>query len=115
MVEKLSKKEVKYIMVKKEIDAVLEIEDGKYILYFFLEEIKSIDLYNDNSDQIKTLFVQILREIIKYNISFNFKKGNSISENDNSLPYNVAKEYVNQLNIDLDSLKTNPHLIEIRK
>lgn len=102
-------------MVKKEIDAVLEIEDGKYVLYFLLEETKSINLYNDDSEQIKSLFVQILKEIIKYNISFNFVRGDSISENDNSLPYNVAKEYVNQLNIDLDSLKTNPHLIEIRK
>ena len=102
-------------MDKKEIDVVLEIKDEKYILNFFLKEIKSIDLYDDNSKQIKELFVQILKEIIDYDISFKFTKGETISEKDNSLPYNVAKEYVKQLNTDLEELKTNPHLIEIRK
>lgn len=102
-------------MVKKDIDAILEFEDEKYILKFFLKETKYINLYDDDSEQIKSLFVQILKEIIEYDITFNFIKGKSLAENENSLPFNVAKEYVIQLNKDLEELKTNSHLVEIRK
>ena len=103
-------------MDKKEIKVGLNIINDRYVMTFNLSEIKQLDLYDDGADQIKELFLVILKDLLDCDMQFVLSIGDSINEKDsNSLQANVAKAYIEQLNKDLAELKTNKYLLEIRK
>lgn len=53
-------------MVENKIIKVkLNCINEQYVLEFDLSEVKSINLYDENMEQLKELFTQIMKDLIK--------------------------------------------------
>lgn len=105
----------KSMMSNKEIEVRLEFTDGKYIMEFELNNPISIDLYSDDSEQLKSLFISLMKELIDADISLKYFEDNSIANGDNQLVREIAKEYVDQLDHDLKMLSNNENLKAVRE
>lgn len=102
-------------MSTKEIEAKLLLSDGKYLLVFSLSKKVTIDLYSDDSDQLKKLFTALIKELINNDIIIKYTEDPSILNEKNQLIRDVASEYINQLEHDIEMLIENDNLKIVRE
>lgn len=72
-------------------------------------------LESDDSNEVKKLFLEFAKQIIKNPLKIELKVDEEFDMNSNRLFYDASVEYVNQLNKELEILEINEDLIEIRK
>ena len=102
-------------MSTKEIEAKLTFLNNKYYLVFSLEKPVYLDLYSDETNQVKSLFIELMKELIKNDISLKYVEDTSILNEKNQLIRDVASEYVEQLNHDIKLLLEDENLKNIRQ
>lgn len=74
----------------------------------------NLNLESDDSDEIKKVFLQLIKEIEKNPIKLELKKGENFDESKNKLFYDTAKEYIDSLNSEIATIETDKNLIELR-
>ena len=72
-------------------------------------------LENDDSNEVKKLFLEFAKQIRKNPLKIELKVDEEFDMNSNRLFYDASVEYVNQLNKELEILEIDEDLIEIRK
>lgn len=72
-------------------------------------------LESDDSNEVKKLFLEFAKQIIKNPLKIELKVDEEFDMNSNRLFYDASVEYVNQLNKELEILEIDEDLIEIRK
>ncbi len=98
------------------IDVCLDNIDGKNQLIFNLTNGKTfLDLESDDSDSIKKVFLELLKEIEKNPIELNLITGEKFDESNNKLFLDASKEYINKLNEEIKTLETDDDLAYIRE
>ncbi|MDY4788375.1 MAG: hypothetical protein SO253_03555 [Bacilli bacterium] len=101
--------ENKFVKVK------LNCIDEKYLLEFNLSEVKSISLYDENMEQLKELFTQIMKDLIKNNLKFKLEISEEAKNGSNQLACDVAITYVDKLNTEIETLIQTDNLKEVRE
>jgi len=103
-------------MDKKELNVVLDSVDEHIKLIFKIDSGDvSIDLESDNSDEIKNVFLEIIKEIENAPIKLNYTIGENFDESKNKLFKDAVDEYIEQLQKEIDELENDSNLIEIRE
>lgn len=102
-------------MEKMIVKVSLENTDEKScnLKFMFSDEDIIIDLYDDNMDQLKTLFTKVMKELICNDISFSFNK-DEYGDYKNRLALDACVDYIEQLNIDINALLESQNLKDIR-
>lgn len=88
-------------MNKEMIKVNLVTENEKELLIFNFEEKISLDLTNDDAEQLRNFFQSLLKHIEDKNIELQFEETDR-----NDLFYDVAKKYVEHLKIEISSIIT---------
>lgn len=99
----------------KLIKVKLNCIDGQYFLEFNLSEVKSINLYDENMEQLKELFTQIMKDLIKNNLKFGLEISEEAKNGSNQLACDVATTYVEKLNTEIETLIQTDNLKEVRE
>lgn len=86
-------------MNNQEITVDLITENEKELLVFNFDEKLSLDLTNDNAEDLKKFFQDLLKKIENQNIDIKF---NETDRTD--LFYDVAKKYVEHLKTEISSI-----------
>lgn len=103
-------------MDKKELKVVLDSIDDHVKLIFKMDSgDASIDLESDNSDEIKNVFLEIIKEIEKNPVKLNYTIGENFDESTNKLFKDAVDEYIEQLEKEIEELEKDSNLIEIRE
>lgn len=102
-------------MEKMIVKVSLENTDEKNcnLKFKFSDKDIIIDLYDDNMDQLKTLFTKVMKELIFNDISFSFNK-DEYGDYKNRLALDACVDYIEQLNIDINALLESQNLKDIR-
>ena len=103
-------------MDKKELKVVLDSVNDHIKLIFKLGSGEvSIDLESDNSDEIKSAFLEIIKEIENNPVKLNYTIGENFDESKNKLFKDAVDEYIEQLQKEIDELENDQNLKEIRE
>lgn len=103
-------------MDKKELKVVLDSVNDHIKLIFKLGSGEvSIDLESDNSDEIKSAFLEIIKEIENNPVKLNYTIGEKFDESKNKLFKDAVDEYIEQLQKEIDELENDQNLKEIRE
>lgn len=86
-------------MNKQIITVDLVTENEKELLVFNFDEKISLDLTSDNADILKSFFQSLLQKIENQDICLELKKTDRTD-----LFYDVAKKYIEHLNIEITSI-----------
>lgn len=86
-------------MNKQIITVDLVTENEKELLVFNFDEKISLDLTNDNADILKSFFQSLLQKIENQDICLELNKTDRTD-----LFYDVAKKYIEHLNIEITSI-----------
>ena len=97
------------------INTNLCIIDEMVNLSFIIEgENLNLNLENDDSNEIKKIFLELAKKIRKSPIKIEMKVDKEFDMNSNKLFYDASIEYIKQLNKELEELETDKDLIELR-
>ena len=107
-------REEKYMGEIKEIEVTLDCEAEKYLLKFSLSENKIVDLYDNNMDQLKELFTQIMNDLIKQDLHLHLVISEEAKTGGNQLACEMATAYINDLNDEIIALIESDNLKMIR-
>lgn len=99
----------------KIVKVLLKCVEDQYFLEFDLTQEKSINLYDENMEQLKELFSQIMKDLIKYDLKFDLKISDEAKNGSNQLACDVATVYVEKLQTEIESLIQTENLKEIRR
>lgn len=98
----------------KKIIVHLNCTEGKYLLEFALSETKIINLYDENIEQINELFVQIMKDLLINDLSFDLDITESAKNGNNQLACDVSNVYIDKLNAEIESLILTENLKKVR-
>ena len=104
-----------YMVENKLIKVKLNCIDEQYFLKFNLSEVKSINLYDENMEQLKELFTQIMKDLIKNNLKFELEISEEAKNGSNQLACDVATTYVDKLSTEIEALIQTDNLKEVRE
>lgn len=100
----------------KNIDVVLDnIEESIKLTFKLSAGEVNLNLESDNSDEIKDVFLCLIKEIEKNPITLNLVIGENFDESQNKLFKDAAEEYINQLKTEIANLETDENLKGIRQ
>ena len=103
-------------MENKIVDVVLDNIDDYIKLVFKLSVGDAkLNLESDNSDEIKMVFLKLIKEIEINPIDLNLIIGDNFNESENKLFKDAAEEFIIQLKSEISNLETDENLIEIRQ
>lgn len=103
-------------MDEKELKVVLDSVNDHIKLIFKPDNGEvSIDLESDNSDEIKSAFLEIIKEIENNPVKLNYTIGENFDESKNKLFKDAVDEYIEQLQKEIDELENDQNLKEIRE
>ncbi|MDD6710758.1 MAG: hypothetical protein PUE27_01545 [Sharpea porci] len=102
-------------MEKEDINVTFENPDENscYLVFNFSDGQKQLNLYDDNMDQLQSLFNTVMKLLIEKDINFKFQKedfGTPI----NQLALDMCSDYVEELNNEISSLIKSENLIQLR-
>ena len=101
---------------KMTINVLLKKELEKVLLEFDIDEAKySINLCDNDIEQIKTVFLALLKQIKYQSLELSLQNDESINDGESQLFIDVAKEYIIQLNKELLELEEDENLKIIRE
>lgn len=102
-------------MEKKTINAYLKNDSNELcqLVFDFSSEDIVVDLYKDDLNTLQILFSKITETLITNDVVFSFDE--SKSGKNNQLAFDVCKEYIKQLNIEVESLLKSNNLKDIRE
>ena len=98
-----------------EVEVKLDCEDGKYLLSFNLSEKKVVDLYDDDMEQLKKLFTQIMNDLLKKDLHFSLVISEEAKRGGNQLACEVANVYIEHLNDEIKALINSDNLKMVRE
>ena len=102
-------------METKKILVILDTIENKNVLIFKLTNGDSIiDLESDDSEEIKKTFLKIIKEIEINPIELELIKGKNFDASKSKLFYDASKEYIEQLEVEINELEKDENLQEIR-
>lgn len=99
----------------KDVSVKLVCCDDKCLLTFELDNPKTIDLYDENINQLKSLFTEIMKDLIKHDIKFVMSPEAKEKKPTNVLAYEVANVYIEKLNSEIESLIQSENLKTVRE
>ncbi len=102
-------------MEKKIIEVSLENSDEMVcnLKFKFADKVIDVNLYDDNMEQLQVLFVKVMKELIDFDITFEFNK-ELYKDYKNKLALDVCDDYIKQLNIDIEELLNSNNLKAVR-
>lgn len=108
------KNEVKY-METKNIEVVLDnIEESIKLVFKLSNGDVKLNLESDDSDEIKNVFLELIKEIEKNPIELNLIIGKNFDESQHKLFKDAAEEYIVQLRTEIKNLEDDENLKDIR-
>lgn len=103
-------------MENKIVNVVLDNIDDSIKLVFKLSVGNAeLNLESDNSEEIKMVFLKLIKEIEINPIDLNLIIGDNFNESENKLFKDAAEEFIVQLKSEISNLETDENLIEIRQ
>lgn len=103
-------------MENKIVNVVLDnIDDSIKLVFKLSVGDAELNLESDNSDEIKMVFLKLIKEIEINPIDLNLIIGNNFNESENKLFKDAAEEFIVQLKSEISNLETDENLIEIRQ
>lgn len=100
----------------KKIDVILDCVDEKVKLIFKLSSGDSVlNLESDNSEEIKVMFLNLIKEIEINPIELNLVIGENFNESENKLFKDTVEEFMEQLKTEVINLELDENLIKIRQ
>ncbi len=100
----------------KKIDVILDCVDEKVKLIFKLSSGDSVlNLESDNSEEIKVMFLNLIKEIEINPIELNLVIGENFNESENKLFKDTVEEFMEQLKTEIINLELDENLIKIRQ
>lgn len=100
----------------KKIDVILDCVDEKVKLIFKLSSGDSVlNLESDNSEEIKVMFLNLIKEIEINPIKLNLVIGENFNESENKLFKDTVEEFMEQLKTEVINLELDENLIKIRQ
>ena len=103
-------------MENKIVNVVLDNMDDSIKLVFKLSVGDAeLNLESDNSEEIKIVFLKLIKEIEINPIDLNLIIGDNFNESENKLFKDAAEEFIVQLKSEISNLETDENLIEIRQ
>ena len=103
-------------MENKIVNVVLDNIDDSIKLVFKLRVGNAeLNLESDNSEEIKMVFLKLIKEIEINPIDLNLIIGDNFNESENKLFKDAAEEFIVQLKSEISNLETDENLIEIRQ
>ncbi|HAX03010.1 MAG: hypothetical protein A2Y45_06215 [Tenericutes bacterium GWC2_34_14] len=96
----------------KKIHVELEkIEDEHFIVFKFEEPLK-LNLKSSKHEDIRGLFSKLITNLLDEDFDLEYVKETSVTE---VLVKEVAEEYISQLSIDLNSIKSDQDFIKFKQ
>lgn len=103
-------------MENKIVNVVLDnIDDSIKLVFKLSVGDAELNLESDNSEEIKIVFLKLIKEIEINPIDLNLIIGDNFNESENKLFKDAAEEFIVQLKSEISNLETDENLIEIRK
>lgn len=103
-------------MENKIVNVVLDnIDDSIKLVFKLSVGDAELNLESDNSDEIKMVFLKLIKEIEINPIDLNLIIGDNFNESENKLFKDAAEEFIVQLKSEISNLETDENLIEIRQ
>lgn len=103
-------------MENKIVNVVLDnIDDSIKLVFKLSVGDTELNLESDNSDEIKMVFLKLIKEIEINPIDLNLIIGDNFNESENKLFKDAAEEFIVQLKSEISNLETDENLIEIRQ
>lgn len=103
-------------MENKIVNVVLDNIDDSIKLVFKLSVGNAeLNLESDNSEEIKMVFLKLIKEIEINPIDLNLIIGDNFNESENKLFKDAAEEFIVQLKSEISNLETDENLIGIRQ
>lgn len=103
-------------MENKIVNVILDNIDDSIKLVFKLSVGNAeLNLESDNSEEIKMVFLKLIKEIEINPIDLNLIIGDNFNESENKLFKDAAEEFIVQLKSEISNLETDENLIEIRQ
>ena len=103
-------------MENKIVNVVLDnIDDSIKLVFKLSVGDAELNLESDNSDEIKMVFLKLIKEIEINPIDLNLIIGDNFNESENKLFKDAAEEFIVQLKSERSNLETDENLIEIRQ
>ncbi len=103
-------------MENKIVNVVLDnIDDSIKLVFKLSVGDAELNLESDNSEEIKIVFLKLIKEIEINPIDLNLIIGDNFNESENKLFKDAAEEFIVQLKSEISNLETDENLIEIRQ
>ena len=103
-------------MENKIVNVVLDnINDSIKLIFKLSVGDAELNLESDNSDEIKTVFLKLIKEIEINPIDLKLIIGDNFNESENKLFKDAVEEFIVQLKSEIINLETDENLIEIRQ
>lgn len=103
-------------MENKIVNVVLDnIDDSIKLVFKLSVGAAELNLESDNSEEIKIVFLKLIKEIEINPIDLNLIIGDNFNESENKLFKDAAEEFIVQLKSEISNLETDENLIEIRQ
>lgn len=103
-------------MENKIVNVVLDnIDDSIKLIFKLSVGDAELNLESDNSDEIKTVFLKLIKEIEINPIDLKLIIGDNFNESENKLFKDAVEEFIVQLKSEIINLETDENLIEIRQ
>ena len=103
-------------MENKIVNVVLDnINDSIKLIFKLSVGDAELNLESDNSDEMKTVFLKLIKEIEINPIDLKLIIGDNFNESENKLFKDAVEEFIVQLKSEIINLETDENLIEIRQ